>query len=245
MKKCFAVCLTMLSLLTGCASNYIPPGAKADLQAFAPAAIAEGFAAKPVATFPASIAAVRLQAASYGNYYLAQNGGAFGSGRASVVMTREAEEPGQVARIASLPQVSGLVALNRMLIPPKLESDRDIRTAAARLQADMVLLYTFDTAFYDHDLAKPLSVITLGFSPTCKIAAVTTASALLLDTRSGYVYAAYETTKKAGTLSTSWGSGDAADGVRRDNERAAFTQLVDEIVASWPKLLQRYAAQAH
>lgn len=247
MKKLLAICLAMLcllGLLSGCASTYIPPGAKADLQAFAPAAIAEGFAAKPVATFPASIAAVRLQAPSYGNYYLAQNGGAYGSGRASVVMTREVEEPRQIERLATLPQVSGLVALNRMLIPAKLESDRDIRAAAARLQADLVLLYTFDTAFYDHDLAKPLSVITLGFSPTRKISAMTTASALLIDTRSGYVYAAYEVTKKAGTLSTSWGSSDAADGVRRDNERAAFTQLVDEFVAAWPKLLQRHAGQA-
>jgi hypothetical protein len=228
--------------LTGCASTYIPPGAKADLQAFAPQAIAEGFAAKPVATFPVSIAAVRVQASSYSNYNLAQQGGSAGSGRVTVITTREVEDAEHIDRLAALPKVSGVVGLNRMLLPAVMNNDADLRAAAARLHADMVLLYTFDTAFFDQDLAKPLSVITLGLSPTRKIAAVTTASALLLDTRTGYVYAAYEATEKATTLATSWGNRDAADGVRRDTEGAAFAKLVEEFTKTWPKLLQRYAS---
>ena len=48
-----------LVALFGCAS-YIPPGAKADLQAFAPASIQEGFAAKATSPFPASIAVVQI-----------------------------------------------------------------------------------------------------------------------------------------------------------------------------------------
>ena len=39
--------------------------------------------------------------------------------------------------------------MNRMLLPEQLDNDREIRTAASRLQADMVLLYTFDTSFFD------------------------------------------------------------------------------------------------
>ena len=37
----------MMFGLGGCATSYVPPGAKADLQAFAPPSIQEGFAAKP------------------------------------------------------------------------------------------------------------------------------------------------------------------------------------------------------
>jgi len=229
--------------LAGCATYY-PPGAKADLQIFAPADIQEGFAAKPTAPFPASIAAVRIQAPTYTNYNLQQNGGRYGAGRYAVITTREVEEQSQFDRVTALPQVAGLVALNRMLLPARLEGDQEIRRAAARLQADLVFLYTFDTAFFDHDAATPLTVITLGLSPTRKITAVTTVSALLLDTRTGYVYSAYEVTEKEATISTSWGSRGSADEARRKTERRAFGKLVDEFVASWPRILQRYPQKA-
>ena len=228
----------VVALLGGCAT-YLPPGAKADLQAIGPASIQEGFAAKPTSPFPAAIAAVRVQAPTYQSYYLEQNGGKYGFGRYSIVTTHEVEEESQFDRVTKLPKVSGLVSINRMLLPPRLETDREVRDAAARLQADLVFLYTFDTAFFDTDLAKPLTVVSLGLSPTRKISVATTASALLLDTRTGYVYSAYEVTQKAQTLATSWGSRDAADDARRRNERQAFAKLIDEFIASWPKLLER------
>lgn len=233
------LCTCLISLV-GCAS-YIPPGAKADLQAFAPASIQEGFAAKPTSPFPAAIAFVRVQGATYSNYRLQQNGGLYGGGRYSVVTTREVEEESQLERIGKLSQVAGVTGLSRMLLPPKLESDREIREAASRLQADLVFLYTFDTVFFESDLAKPLTVISLGLSPTNRISVTTTVSGLLLDTRTGYVYSTYETTKKDSTLATSWGSREAADETRLKNERAAFAQMVDEFAGTWPKLLDRHA----
>jgi len=160
--------LVILGSLVGCAS-YIPPGAKADLQAFAPASIQEGFAAKPTAPFPASVAFVRVQGPTYSNYRLQQTGGVYGTGRYSVVTTREVEEEVQIDRIAKLPQIAGITGLNRMLLPEKLQGDREIREAAARLQADLVFIYTFDTVFFEKDLARPLTVITLGLSPTAKV----------------------------------------------------------------------------
>lgn len=231
-----------LLTLAGCAT-YLPPGAKADLQAFAPPDIQSGFAAQPTSPFPASIAAVRVQAPQYNNHYLRQHGGQYGTGRYSIITVREVEEAAQIDRLAALPQIAGVIALNRVLLPAKLESDREIRAAAARLQADMVLLYTFDTAFYDRDAARPLTVITLGLSPTRKITATTTVSALLLDTRTGYIYSAYEVTERQATLATSWNTRDAADAARQQTEKRAFAQLVDELTRSWPKLLQRHHKQ--
>ena len=226
-------------IMSGCAT-YIPPGAKADLQVFAPPDIQAGFAAKPTSPFPASIAIVRVQAPTYTNYYLQQRGGSYGSGRYSVILTKEADEDLQMERVGKLQQVAGIVSINRMLLPERLEGDREIRAAASRLQADLVLLYTFDTAFFDTDVAKPLTVITLGLSPTRKIAAATTCSALLIDTRTGYVYSAYEVTERAETFSTSWGSRDSADEARRKNEQGAFKKLIDEFVTTWPKVLERH-----
>ena len=226
-------------LMSGCAT-YIPPGGKADLQVFAPPDIQAGFAAKPTNPFPASIAVVRVQAPAYSNYYLQQRGGSYGSGRYSVILAKEADEDSQLERVHKLQQVAGLVTINRMLLPERLEGDREIRGAASRLQADLVFLYTFDTSFFDTDVAKPLSVITLGLSPTRKISAVTTCSALLIDTRSGYIYSAYEVTERAETVSTSWGSRDSADEVRRKNEQDAFKKLIDEFATTWTKVLERH-----
>lgn len=233
---CLLALVMVLCTLTGC-SSYLTPGAKADLQIFAPPDIQAAFATKATRPFPASIAVVRVQSPGYTNYNLRRYGGQYGSGRYSVILSREAGEEAQLARVISLPQVSGIVALNRMLLRPELRSDAEIREAAARLHADLVLLYTFDTTFVDHDAAKPLSVITLGLSPTRRITAITTASALLLDTRTGYVYSAYEVTERKGTLASSWGSADSADTVRRETEQQAFAKLVDEFAGSWPKLV--------
>lgn len=234
-----ALILGTAILISGCAT-YIPPGAKADLQVFAPSDIRVGFAAKPTNPFPASIAVVHVQAPTYTNYYLRESGGSYGSGRYSVVPAKEEGEASQLERVTKLPQVAGLASINRMLLPERLEGDEEMRVAASRLQADLVFLYTFDTSFLDADMATPLTVITLGLSPTRKISVVTTCSALLMDTRTGYIYSEYEVTERRQTLSTSWGSGDAADAVRRKSEQEAFKKMVDDLVASWPKLLERY-----
>ena len=236
-----ALCIVVASL-SGCATSYITPGAKADLQSFAPATIQSGFDAKPTNPFPAGIAAVRVQSPTYTNYFLQQNGGLYGSGngRYSVIMTREVEDQAQFDRIAALPQVSGVVAINRLLLPAKLESDRELREAAARLHADLVFVYTFDTAFFNADAATPLTVVTLGLSPTRKVTAVTTVSSLLLDTRTGYVYSAHEATEREAIRSTSWGSLLAADKARQTTEGRAFGKLIDEVVKAWPKLLKAH-----
>jgi hypothetical protein len=236
--------IAIVVTLTGCATSYIPPGAKADLQAFAPASIQEGFAAKPTSPFPAGIAFVRVQAPSYTNYRLQQQGGTVGTGRYVVITVREVEEDAQLEQVAKLPRIAGITGINRMLLPARLDSDREIREAAARLQADLIFLYTFDTSLYENDLARPLTVLTLGLSPTRKVYVNTTVSALLLDTRTGYVYSSYESSKRSEALSTSWGTSDTADEARRGNEREAFAQLMREFSVSWPKLLQRHDSAA-
>ena len=235
--------VVMAGIMSGCAT-YIPPGAKADLQLFGPPDIQAGFAAKPTNPFPASLAIVRVQAPAYTNYYLQQRGGSYGSGRYSVIMAKEAGEDLQLERLTKLQEIAGLVSINRILLPERLEGDREIRAAASRLRADLIFLYTFDTAFFDRDVAKPLTVITLGLSPTRKISVSTTCSALLIDTRTGYVYSAYEVTERAETFSTSWGSRDSADETRRKNEQEAFKKLIDEFVATWPKVLERHRTRS-
>jgi len=241
MKKLFALLSLASSLFvfTGC-SSYITPGSKADLQSFAPPNIQENFAVKPSLPFPAGIAAVHIQAPDYTNYHLRHHGGQYGSGNYTVIMTREVEDQAQFDRVATLPQVAGIATLNRLLIPERLDNDRQIREAVSRLQADLVFVYTFETAFYDRNVAKPLTYVTLGLSPTKKVTAVTTVSALLLDTRTGYIYSAYEATERSELTSSSWSSRETADEARRGTEKRAFNKLIDDVVTSWPRLLERF-----
>ena len=135
--------------------------------------------------------------------------------------------------------VGGLISLNSLLIPRHLDSDLPLREAAARLKADMVLLYTFDTTFHENNAATPLSVVTLGLSPTHHVDVRVTASAILIDTRTGFIYGAMEANQKKETYSTSWGSKQSADQVRREAESSAFKSLVREFEKAWPALVER------
>lgn len=234
---CFSL-LLLASALAGCQTRtYVTPGPRADLAGLAPVEIRESFEREPTNPFPASIVAVRLQGSGYTNYSLGRRGGAYDKGPYSIVLAREIEEDDDFERILNLPEVSNLISLNRMLIPERVHDIDDLRRAAARLRADLLFVYTFDTTFFDENKARPLSAITLGFSPTRKVTATTTASALIVDTRSGFIYGALESTEVNGRLSTTWGSREAADKARLSNERAAFLKLLDELENVWPRLL--------
>jgi hypothetical protein len=152
---------------------------------------------------------------------------------------KEVEEDADTERIARLPQVGGLISISTLLLPQSLKSDLELREAAARLKADMVLLYTFDTSFHDNDASVALNVITLGLSPTRRVFVRVAASALLMDTRTGFIYAALESNEKREVTTNAWESRETADRARRDAERTAFKGLVSEFEKHWPQIVER------
>jgi hypothetical protein len=231
--------LATLVMGSGCA-RYITPSGRADLAALSKNANIRGsFETKPTAGFPAGVVAVRVQISDYKSYYTEQNGGVYGRGRYSVLFTKEAGEPEQMERLTGLPDLGGIISLNRMLLPERLESEEAIREAAARLKADMVLLYTFDTKFFDDDKSVFLNVVTLGLSPTRKVNVLVNASALLVDTKTGFIYGALEANEKRRLTSNAWESRETADRARQDAEKAAFRGLVDEFIKAWPEFVKR------
>jgi hypothetical protein len=231
--------VAILALLGGCATSYIPPNGRADFVAFSSTSMQESFAAKPTAVFPVSIATVRVQAPGYQNYYTAREGGVYGQGRYSVITVKEVEEEADIERIAELPQVGGLITMSTLLLPQRLQSDRELREAAARLKADMVLIYTFDTSFHDNDASVALAVVTLGLSPTRRVFVHVAASALLIDTRTGFIYAAFEANEKRQVTTNAWESIETADRARTDAEKTAFKALVSEFEKNWPQVIER------
>lgn len=227
-----------LFLFTGCAT-YVPPAGRAELGAISSPSMQQSFSAVPAAQFPASIAAVRIQAPNYRSYSTRREGGAFHGKRFSVITTREVGEDTAFQRLTSLKEIGGFIPISRLLLPPNLESEVELRDAAARLKADMLLLYTFDTSFHNNDSSVALNVITLGLSPTRKIFTTVSASALLMDTRTGFIYAALETNENRELRTNVWESEQTADRARREAESAAFNALVNEFEQTWPRVVER------
>ncbi len=239
---------------SGCAS-YAVPGSGANLRVARPGAgemaaaragqtdpsVGYAMEKKPLASFPATVAIVRIQGSDYeGRTVTLYNGG----GNYRVVLTHDVEKPEHLLTLSTMPQVAQLEPINRLELPERVDSLDDLRSAAATLHADMLLVYTFDDKFDDRDLASGLTVLTIGIAPTKSLTVTATASAMLVDTRNGYVYGAAEAMHKKTTLANCWGEPAAADACREEVESAAFEKLVGDVQGMWGKVVNQYAPAA-
>jgi hypothetical protein len=243
-----AVSLAVVMLLcTGCA-QYATPYRAADMSVFGvvtaeqrqqmtDAAIARVLERQPLAEFPAGIAYVRVQEPGYKSYKT----DSYGTGRYSIVLTRTVERDEDIERLAALPMVHGLGPLNRLLLPTQLRDDKDLRQAAAGLHADILLIYTFDTTIRIGDNTSPVDLVTLGFLPHKKAHVATTASAVLMDTRNGYVYGVAEASADHDQFANTWTTEEAVDQSRLKTEAEAFQKLVGELERTWTGVVRQYA----
>ncbi len=240
------ICVALLSWAAGCQSAYTAPGHPADFKALGmtreqltDSSINQALSKQPLAQFPCGIAAVRIQAPGYES----KTAHAWGEGNYCVVTTRDIEG-NQLDRLAKLKDVSGIATLNRLVLPSKFTSDRELRQAAAELHADMVLIYTIDTSASLNDEAAALTVLTLGVSPNQVVHMISTASAVLLDTRDGYLYGYAEATERQDQLANGWGADATLDDARRRTESKAFEKLVGQLEKTWPTIDKTYAVPA-
>jgi hypothetical protein len=237
-------------VLSGC-ETYTTPGGAADFRAMgitaeeverhSDAEIADRLARQPLASFPATIATVRVQQSGYRS----RTAQSYGRGRYSVVTVRDIERDEDYERINDLEMVRRLIPLNRMVIPNRLQSDRELREAAASVHADMLLLYTFDTTFGSESKLAPLSTFTIGLFPEREARVTSTVSAALVDTRNGYVYGLTEETADARQLANAWTSRSAIDQSRRRAEREAFEGMLDRFQNMWSGIVAAYGPAEH
>jgi len=239
------LCLTCASLQSGCSTSYATPGGPADFKAMGltrdqltDASISQALSKVPLAQFPCGIAAVRIQAPGY----QAEGVDTWGQGKYCIVTTRDLEKD-EFQRFSKLPGVDGVVSLNRLVLPHDLNSDMELRQAAANLHADMLLIYTIDTAFTLKDEAEALTVLTLGVSPNQIVHMISTASAVLIDTRNGYVYGYAEATERQDQLANGWGAVATVDAARRRTEAKAFQKLETSMEDSWKRIEKKYDAK--
>jgi len=232
MRALLMLACVIIALPTGCAS-YTAPGRAADMSIFTPPTtrrdgrIVTGPA--PEARLPTNLGVARVQAPGYRSHTTTS----WGHGGYSLVTTRDVETEADLDRLASMTQVADVAPINRLLVPYDLHSGDELRQAAAALHADLLLVYTIDTVFDTEDGAAPLTVISLGLFPTQMARVTSTASALMVDTRSGAVLAVAEGTAKTHQLANAWTSRAAVDQSRRRAERRALDDLLDALELSW------------
>lgn len=244
---CFVSFLTAV-VVSGCGTKYVTPGAGAPLSALAETDLSqmtdtdvqEILERRPVAPFPAIMGYVRLQSPGYRSYAFRS----YGHGRYSVVPARDIETDEDFERLGNLPMIRAVVPIGRALIPAKLDSHKQLRLSAAKLHADLLLVYTLDTTFRikDHDIG-PLGVITLGFLPNHEARITTTASAVLFDVRTAYVYGVAEATAHEQQMASAWTAEKAVEDARKGAERKAFEKLLAEFALTWKGVAEEYAVR--
>ncbi len=226
------------ALIQGCSSTYLVPGRAADFTALGitgdeqaaltDSGIARELDRKPAASFPARIGVLRIQETGYRSY--SARGRDLGS--FSVVSVRDIESEEDAGRLASMPMVRDVVALNGFVIEHAYTID-DLRRAAARVHADMLLVYTLDTSFTTESTVPVVGVITLGLFPNDMARVNSTATAALIDTRTGYIYALAEASAEADQLANAWTKEDAVEQSRSRAEGDAYNKLLAELERAW------------
>ena len=232
-----ALFVIALGVISGCAT-YTTPGGSVPISSLAEADINTLMARQPQAVFPAHIVVARIQAPQYRSPRVE----GYGSGRYSVLTTRDIETEADFEFLSQLPMIAALAPINRLLLPPKLDTIKDLRTAAARARADILLVYGLDTSFnVGTRKYAPLNVISLGFLKNQEATVTTTASAVFFDVRTEFVYGFAETTARESESVSLWNSAATVDELRVRAEQKVFHQLISELEKNWDSILKRYA----
>lgn len=229
------IALVML-LCAGCAS-YVTPGGPVRLADLNPAAAADALQRQPSPPFPANLAVVRVQASEYESH----SAKSIGEGPFSVVMSRELLNEQRLKNLSQWTSVDDVTTLDLQLLPSKLNSLDDLRLVAAKVQTDILLVYTVETAFLlQGKVVDPQSKISLREKPDADAQITSTTSVAFIDVRSGFTYGSTTATAKQSGLADAWASGDAVDKKRLETEQRAFTLLMTEGEKLWGGIVERY-----
>ncbi len=232
-----AAWICVLVLTAGCAS-YTTPGGPVDLTGIQSAEIRELMAREAAATFPAIVTFARVQSPGYQSL----SSETYGTGRYVVITNRELMSDARIEEFAQWEAVRSVAPLSRLLIAANLDSMDDLRVASAQLKADIVVVFTLDTSFrVDGKSIGPLSLISLGLMRDRETVVNTTASAVFVDVRTGFVYGVAEGSASEKQTTNAWNSINAVDQGRLNTEREAFTRLLAEMARTWSGLVAEHA----
>lgn len=230
-------------IMISCAVNYTTPGGDVKISNLADEDISKILQNKPSAEFPVNIAVARIQAPNYTNYtYQNRYTRTKNTGENfSMILTRDADEEASFAEIAKLKGIKQISPFNKLLLPYNYKTIKDLRLAAAKMKASMLLVYTFDSQFsIDNKNYGPQNVFSLGYLKNKNVKVRTTASAALFDVQTEYLYGLAEATAEQNKTSNAWKKQDEVDNLRVETEKESFKKLTPQIKEMWIEVIAEY-----
>jgi len=241
MKIKILILSSILFLISSCATKYVTPGGDVKISALADEDISKVLSNKPSAEFPVTIAVARIQAPKYTNNRYSYRNSEPANGNFSMILTREQDEEKQIQEIAKLKGIKQISPFNRLLLPYNYNSIKDLRLAAAKMKAQMLLVYTFDTEFtVDAKNYGPQNVFALGYLKNKDVKVRTTSSVALFDVQTEYLYGLAEATEEVEKKSNIWKENQEVDNLRIESEKKSFEKLTKEIEKMWNGIFQEY-----
>ncbi|KMQ72340.1 hypothetical protein [Chryseobacterium koreense] len=227
-------------ILSSCSLKYTTPGSDVKISSLADEDVAKILSNKPAAEFPVNIAVARIQAPNYSNNSYNRREST-PDGRFSMILTREPDEEKVISELSKLKGIKQISPFNRLLLPYNYQTIKDLRLAAAKMKAQMLLVYTFDTEFsIDAKNYGPQNVFALGYLKNKEVKVRTTSSVALFDVQTEYLFGLAEATAEKEKKSNIWKENQEVDQLRMDAEKESFSKLAKEIEKMWNDVYLEY-----
>ncbi|MFT4571547.1 MAG: hypothetical protein ACI8TX_002203 [Hyphomicrobiaceae bacterium] len=236
------IALLAAASIAGCGTTYITPGGGSDLARLASGNLATSFARKPRANFPAFMAVVRIQAPGYS--------GVGGSSR--FVITGPNHDPvtsdDHLNKMRDWPEMGRVWRMAPEKIPTDADSVESLRHAAGHAagnDADLVFIYSLDTTLAR--LGQPTQALPIAspfrFGPLmpADVEIASTASALIVDVRTGFVYGFSHFTAREQTSTRAWKTINDVEATRIAVEKQALDGTLRASGKRWERATMHYA----
>ncbi|MCW1883753.1 hypothetical protein OKA04_03370 [Luteolibacter flavescens] len=178
--------------------------------------------ARPTVRFPARVAVARIES-SYSGFRM--------------IPETDVEQSDHAAAASALPGVAGLVSLNRVALLSEVKSYRDLDIEARKVGADLVAIYRFETSESSSDAFLPLSIATLGLAPTNGYTVNATATLMVRDARTGYLYGVMEESATNKGLTAGMDLHNAKERSKRNAKKKALDKLTEKLPGFWNGVL--------
>ncbi len=224
------ILLGIVLFLTGCGRSYATPTTGANIGLFQ-GTLNTRHTPQPTAQLPVVLAIARIQGPMY----------SYPNNTGYSVMN--VNQPGMGLNedvFKNLQHISQVVPVNKLLVAGPQNSANDLRNAALSLKADMLFVFTLDTQQTQSDWSSPLSLYSLGLSPSVKVEVTTSAMGMLIDTQTGYVYGVLEATSYKKQIAAYMTCQNAWDQCRKVTEKKAVEELNKKFETMWNGVLSQY-----
>lgn len=124
---------------------------------------------------------------------------------------------------------------------PEIDLAKKLLTDAQEHKADLLLIYTTGHNAKSFDLTLGIGqIFLLGYCPTVVFSAEATTTAILMDAKTGFIYATTEGRGDSGAVGIGWSQEAKKAEVASYAAEESFDQIVDQLEEAWPTLQSIY-----